>query len=73
MLVRDEPCHAASDGRLALDWGTIGRAVRRRTLDAVSAHFTAMAAAEGQAEVEPANTKAPTPCGATGKTPSEQR
>ena len=36
------------DQLMALDWSSLGRLVRRRTLDAVTLHFSTLAAAAGQ-------------------------
>ncbi|MHC4697729.1 MAG: hypothetical protein ACYTFA_13410 [Planctomycetota bacterium] len=51
-----QPPSNECDQLMALDWSSLGRLVRRRTLDAVTLHFSALAAVAGQPEPEtPAN------------------
>lgn len=45
---------ATNDELMALDWSSLGRLVRRQTLEAVAAHFAANAEHDHQAKTTPA-------------------
>ncbi len=46
MMLADSPYR--SDEIMALDWASLGRLVRKRTLEAVALHFETLAATSGQ-------------------------
>ncbi len=47
-LTTDQTDSTDSADLLSLDWGSLGRLVRKRTLQGVAMHFAAMASRRGQ-------------------------